>query len=216
MRISARAKEETRQRILDTARRRFAAAGFEASSTRDLAAAAGIAAGTLFNYFASKEALAMTLVVEALERGREAFFARRRGTESLEEDLFAHVASGLRELEPYRHFLGEVIETALSPFSRASAAREGTGEGEDVRVRHLETVAELLQQHGARSQPGFVSMHLYWTLYLGVLAFWSRDDSPKQEDTLVVLDESLRLFVASLSLEPGGGEPEESDGSQDR
>ena len=41
-----------------------------------------------------------------------------------------------------------------------------------------------------------MAMHLYWTLYLGVLAFWSRDESPNQEETLVILDQSLRLFVS--------------------
>ncbi len=46
-----------------------------------------------------------------------------------------------------------------------------------------------------------MNMHLYWTLYLGVLSFWAADESPNQEDTLVVLDQSMRLFVGSLSSE---------------
>jgi Tetracyclin repressor-like, C-terminal domain len=41
-------------------------------------------------------------------------------------------------------------------------------------------------------------MQLYWTLYLGVLAYWAADASPNQEDTLALLDQSLKLFVASL------------------
>ena len=201
MRITARAKEETRQRIVAAAKELFAERGFEGASTRDLAAASGIAAGTLFNYFPSKEALAMTLVAEALELGTEGFHQRRRGDESLDEDLFAHVAAGLRELEPYRDFLGEVIETAMSPFGRSAVVELG----EDVRLRHLETVAELLAEHDRGEAQGFISVHLYWTLYLGVLAFWSNDESPNQEDTLVVLDRSLRLYVASVGKEGSDG-----------
>ena len=208
MRITARAKEETRHRIVGAARTLFVERGFEGTSTRDLAARAGIAVGTLFNYFPSKEALAMTLVAEALERGTAGFHERRRGEESLEEDLFAHVAAGLRELEPYRHFLGEVIETAMSPFARSAVAEQG----EEVRVAHLETVGDVLREHGLAEAQGFVSIHLYWTLYLGVLAFWSKDESPHQEDTLVVLDRSLRLFVASIA--DGSDSTEESDGSE--
>lgn len=210
MRITAQAKRETRTRIIAAARELFEANGFEGTSTRDLASAAGIAAGTLFNYFPSKEALAMTLVLEALERGREGYFERRRGPESLDEDLFAHVAAGLRELEPFRPFLGEVLETAMSPFGRAG----GIAPGEEVRVRHLETVATLLEAHGLAEATSFVSIHLYWTLYLGVLAFWSRDESPNQEDTLVVLDQSLKLFTASVAN--GVTETEESDGPEGR
>ena len=194
MRISAEAKRETRARILEVARRLFETRGYGCTATRDLAGEAGIAAGTLFNYFPTKEALAMTLVTEALERSEQAFEERRRGGESLEEDLFAHVAAGLRELDPHRPFLGEVFEVAMSPFGRSALSEQG----EVLRVRHLETVARLLEAHGRGGVESFVSIHLYWTLYLGMLAFWSRDGSPKQEDTLVVLDRSLRLFVASI------------------
>ena len=208
MRITAEAKRETRTRIITAARELFESNGFEGTSTRDLASAAGIAAGTLFNYFPSKEALAMTLVLEALDRGREGYFERRRGSESLDEDLFAHIAAGLRELEPFRPFLGEVREAAMSPFGRAG----GITPGEEVRVGHLETVATLLEAHGLAEATGFVSIHLYWTLYLGVLAFWSRDESPNQEDTLVVLDQSLRLFTASVAN--GAAETEEPDGPE--
>ncbi len=194
MRITAQAKRETRKRILAAARRLFGSQGFTGSSTRDLARAAGIATGTLFNYFPNKEAVAMTLAAEALERGRTAFRAARRPDETLEEALFGHIAFGLRELAPYRPFLGEVFETALSPFSRSATAEQG----EELRLRHLETVADLLRDGGLVEEPHFVSVHLYWTLYLGVLAFWSRDESEKQSETLVVLDRSLGLFVGTL------------------
>jgi hypothetical protein len=43
-----------------------------------------------------------------------------------------------------------------------------------------------------------VELNLYWTLYTGVLAFWASDSSPKQEDTLAILDHYLRAFVGSL------------------
>jgi hypothetical protein len=43
-----------------------------------------------------------------------------------------------------------------------------------------------------------VTVQLYWTLYLGVFAYRAADDSPGQEDTLALLDQSLKLFAASL------------------
>jgi hypothetical protein len=41
-------------------------------------------------------------------------------------------------------------------------------------------------------------MQMYWTLYLGVLSFWIHDKSPKQEDTLALLDQSTAMFVGWL------------------
>jgi AcrR family transcriptional regulator len=202
MRITAGEKEKTRARILAGAERLFREQGFDSTSTRDLAREARIAAGTLFNYFPTKEALALTLLGDALDRARETWLEHRRAGASLDDDLFGHIAAGLRELASYRRFLAEVLETALSPF------RNATDEGasnlrEDVRVRHLETVAEVLEGAGHGQVTDAGTMHLYWTLYFGVLAFYAGDESPNQEDTLAFLDQALHAFVASLGRSQG-------------
>ena len=199
MRITAEAKQETRRRVLAAARKLFVTKGFDQATTRQVAAAAGIATGTLFNYFPSKEALAMSLLSEALETAPKDHLARRRGDESLEEDLFGHIAAGLRRLAPFRSFAADVLDATMTPLAML---REGEPDAAArFRGRHLEVVGELLADHGVRT-PSNVAMHLYWTLYLGVLAFWSRDGSPKQEETLALLDQSLRLFVRALKEKP--------------
>ena len=65
MRVSAATKVATRERILQAALRLFAAQGFEATTTRDIAQAAEIATGTLFNYFPTKDAVVACLAGEA-------------------------------------------------------------------------------------------------------------------------------------------------------
>src|SRR4051812_1789130 len=117
MRVTADAKQQTRERIVETARRLFAGNGFDSTTTRDITISAQIAAGTLFNYFPNKEALAMSIMAESLTEAKDDFWRRRSGNESLAEDLFANVMAGLRRLASSRHYLGEVIEKALSPFA---------------------------------------------------------------------------------------------------
>jgi AcrR family transcriptional regulator len=206
MRITSDAKLATRRRILEAARRLFARDGFDGAATRDLAREAGIASGTLFNYFPTKEALALSLAAEALAEAHANWKARG---ESLEEDLFAFIAAGLRALQPLRRCLRPVIEQALSPLAASTAAPEG----ESLRTDHLQTVGEILARHG-QAEPSFVSTHLYWTLFTGVLAFWLDDSSPHQEDTLAVLDQALRMFVRSLPTPPPP--KEDSDEPQPR
>ena len=193
MRVTAEVKAATRRRILQAARECFTRSGFDAATTREIAAAAGIAAGTLFNYFPSKEAMAMALVAEALGAARHKFGGRPRG-ESLEEDLFALVAAELRGLRPHRGYLRPVLETALSPLARADASPDG----EAIRVEHLEAIGRLVAARAPGESLSPVAWNLYWTLYTGVLAFWACDASPHQEETLAVLDHYLRAFVASL------------------
>ncbi len=195
MRVTAKAREATRNRILRVSRKLFSEKGLNDTTTRDIAQSAEIATGTLFNYFPNKESVAMTIIAERLDHGEDEFRRRRRTGESLDETLFAYVMAGIRALEPFRRFVGPVIETMMSPFSKASSSEAC----ERVRVSHMETVGELLREQGEAGDPSFVAVHLYWTLYLGALSFWSNDESPNQEDTLVLLDQSLRLFVTSLT-----------------
>ena len=48
---------QTRDRILQAAQRLFASQGFDGTTSRDLARAAGVAEGTLFRHFANKKAI---------------------------------------------------------------------------------------------------------------------------------------------------------------
>ena len=194
MRVDFETKTATRQRILKVAAKLFAREGWESATTRNIASAAGIATGTLFNYFPSKETIAATLISETLAGAKSDFAERRRGEESLEEDLFSWIWSGLRRLKHSRSFLGTALETILSPLARFSVDHPG----DSIRTEHLETVEQLIASHGVKVPLSAVTMQLYWTLYLGVLAYWAADASPNQEDTLALLDQSLELFVASL------------------
>lgn len=206
MRVTAETKAATRQRILDSAQQLFAAQGFEATTTRDIARAAEIAVGTLFNYFPTKEAIVECLVGEAT-MAAHVEFARRKDAaalkdasaeaESLEEELFAFGAAGLRKMKPLRKYLVPLLESTLCPL----AGTQGREEAESLRITHLEHVRQLINARGLADLCSPVAMNLYWTLYTGVLAFWAHDRSPKQEDTLALLDQSLHMFVGWLEAQ---------------
>jgi AcrR family transcriptional regulator len=192
MRITAERKNATRRRILEAAIELFRTRGFDATTTRDLAAAAEIATGTVFNYFPTKEAIVAALAEEGLAKAR-ANSGLPADEADLEEELFALVAAELRQLKPLRKFIMPLLETSFSPLTRSQQSEAG----DSLRTDHLEIVAGLARNHGmAELSP--VALQVYWTLYTGALAFWAADKSPKQEDTLALLDESLAMFVAWL------------------
>lgn len=195
MRVTTETKVETRRRILEVAGQLFAADGYQASTTRDIADAAGIANGTLFNYFPNKEAILACLVAGVAAGIRADFENGRPADGSFEEALFAFVAAGLRKLKPWRKHLPVLLETLLNPLTLAPAE-----DAVALRLSHLETVARLAKQHGFGDLPA-VALQLYWTLYVGVLMFWAQDGSPKQEDTLGLLDNSLAMFTGWLQPE---------------
>jgi len=55
---------ETQTRILKAAQRLFARRGFEGTTTRELAKAAGVAEGTLFRYFENKKAILVEVATQ--------------------------------------------------------------------------------------------------------------------------------------------------------
>lgn len=195
MRISEQAKQETRGRILATAAGLFRDKGFEESTTREIALAAGVASGTMFNYFPSKETMAMSMVAEALREGMDDFRRRRSVCEDLTEELFLLVASGLRRMQPLHPFLGPVLERSLSPFPRKNSCPEGDA----ARQEQLAAVQEIIGRHGFTEPPNHVAMTIYWSLYLGILACWTGDNSPNQEESRALIDYSLQVFVRTIS-----------------
>lgn len=214
MRVTAHTKLATRQRILEVAKKLFAQQGFAATTTRDIAAAAEIGVGTLFNYFPTKESVVETFVNDASAQALEELTksaacqptAETAGStandapSSLEEDLFALAAATLRKLKPYRKYLPAVLETTLSPLANEAV----DGEQPSFRTGQLERVCTIAAAHDQHTSMTAVALHLYWTLFAGVLTFWAADRSPRQEDTLALLDESLSMFVGWLTAESNG------------
>jgi AcrR family transcriptional regulator len=210
MRVTAETKQATRKTILEVAQKLFTQQGFEATTTRDIAHGAQIGVGTLFNYFPTKESIALALVTDAWLRALSSSDAsdgdERSDSESLEEALFAQVAAVLRKLKPYRKYLPVVLETAISP---ATTDREN-GEP-SLRAHQLEVVSRIVGRCGQLETLSSIALQLYWTLFTGVLAFWAKDSSPRQEDTLALLDQSLSMFACWLT--PGAGQESKLSGN---
>jgi AcrR family transcriptional regulator len=201
-------KERTKRRILDVALRMFQEKGFRQTTVRDIADAAGIALGTTYNYFLTKEHIALYFFEQALDR----VLARHRrecpADVSLEEKIFALIALEIEEVEPYQEFLNVVVIQATAPTSPLHPFSLDT---QPLKNRHLEYVASLVREAEARGELpplGFESMLLsaFWIFHAGIILFWLNDSSENKGDTWALLDRSLRFILNALrqggSLEP--------------
>ena len=142
MRITAAEKEATRKRILDTAKQLFRTKGFDQATTRDIAQEVGIANGTMFNYFASKEAIVVELANVGLEKAAREFSKHQPGG-SLEEDLFAFIAIQLRHLRSVRKYLRPLLDTVFVP-----TGSEVSSTAADIRSDLNERMGQILHDHG--------------------------------------------------------------------
>jgi len=110
----ARRKRETLRRIEDTGWRLFKTKGYEATSTREIAEAADIAAGTLFNYFPEKRSLLIHLMQHQIDEAVDQAFETLADA-SLEKQLqhvfFAITECYARERRLSRVFVKELLFT---------------------------------------------------------------------------------------------------------
>jgi AcrR family transcriptional regulator len=198
-------RERTKRQILEVALALFQEKGFRPTTMRDIADRAGIALGTTYNYFPTKEHLALYFFEAALERVLARHRREAAPGASLEEAVFLLIALELEEVEPYREFLNVVVTQAMVP---TSPLHPFSLETQRLKNRHLEYVAELIRaaiDRGELPALGYESMMLsaFWVFHLGMVMFWLNDESPNKDDTYVLLDKSLRFILGALRQNGG-------------
>ena len=195
----ARKKETTRSRIVAAALALFQARGFEAATTKAIARKAGVAEGTVFNYFPTKEDIALHFLDQEVEHAMAAVRGRARLRKApLEEKLFALVQAQLEFLAPHERFIGAAFVHALKPGSKLGPFSPNA---QALQFRYLAFVQEMVDESIRRGEiraAGWWTPHVFWIYYLGVLLYWLHDTSPAKQQTLAFLDRSLKIGVAVL------------------
>ncbi len=110
---------ETRARILDAARRKFASHGFESASNRALADEAGLTTGAIYHYFDSKLDIYVAVYIDAREQAYTRFGKATVGLDTFAEQLEAtlEAAHELNIEDPtLAQFLGSSrVDTSRNP-----------------------------------------------------------------------------------------------------
>ena len=187
-------KEQTKLRILQAALHLFKEKGLEGTTTKEISRKAGIAEGTLFNYFETKEDLALYFFQKETDDLIAWFRAEKRLQKAaLPEKLFAIIHRQLEYLEPYEEFIGAVFCRSLQPASSLSPL---SLESQELRLKYLRFIRDVLAEAGARREiprVGGLGAYAVGLFYLGIVTFWLQDRSRGKQKTLALLDRALNL-----------------------
>ena len=192
-------KEQTKKRILAAALQVFREKGFDHATTRQISKIAGIAEGTLFNYFKTKEDLALYF----FQKETQDLIAWYRADTRLQkapiaEKLFAIIHRQLEYIRPYEDFIGAVIGRSLQP---ASALSPLSLESQELRLKYLQFVREVLaesEEKGEIPRVGDLGAYAVGLFYLGIVAHWLHDASRGKQRTLALLDRVLNIGSHAL------------------
>jgi AcrR family transcriptional regulator len=195
-----RNKAAIEHRIVTSALALFQSKGFDATTTKAIARRAGIAEGTVFNYFRTKEDIALHFFEQEVDHAISTVRnSPRLKSAPLEEKLFALIQSQLSYLAPYEQFIGTALVEALRPASRLGFFSH---KAQALRHRYVAFVQELIEESFQKRKPrtlvpvGWWLPDAFWLYYLGALLFWLHDTSPRKQNTLAFLDSTLRIGVA--------------------
>jgi AcrR family transcriptional regulator len=194
----AASKQAIRERIVKAALSLFQTKGFDATTTKAIARKAGIAEGTVFNYFKSKDDIALHFFEQEVDQAMAAVRDNPRLKKApLEEKLFTLVHSQLEYLAPYERFIGSALIHALKPSSPLGPFSHRAME---LRHRYLRFVEELIEESLPKKKNplGFLGPEVFWIYYMGALLYWLYDSSEGKQNTLAFLDRSLSMGAAML------------------
>lgn len=148
--LRSRKKAKRRDEIIAVARTLFAQQGVDATTMADIAAAAGISAPTVFNYFGSKDGVLIALIADGTSDARESDRHQhwREGADlgSLIVELFLRVSS--RTLD--------IADKRVWRYAEAAAIRHPETElalqYQSVSEALIQVVAEFLSQLDLRTR----------------------------------------------------------------
>jgi AcrR family transcriptional regulator len=194
--------ERTREHLLDTALRLFTAEGYEATTMRDIAAAAECSLGLAYRYFTGKEEFVLALYGRMEQEF--AAYVETLPPASLAQRFGQTMRAKLEHIAPYREALGALAGAALNPRSNVAVLGDTTAE-----VRQRVSGMFLVVVRGATDAPREqVARDLATVLYgahLALTLFWLYDRSPNQRataDLLALVCDMLGVVRRLLRLPP--------------
>jgi AcrR family transcriptional regulator len=191
--------ERTRDRILEVALELFRERGYEATTMRTIAAAAGVSLGSSYYYFPSKEHLVQGFYegmhVGLVEATREALTGER----DLKARLRLVMRARLDVVAPYHAVSGTLFRTAADPHSPLNPFSEASG---PTRRESIAFLKEVVDGSDARIPKDVAPTlpHLLWLYELGLILFWVHDRSGGRRRSYELADDSVDAIVRLLAL----------------
>ncbi len=191
--------EETRERIVDAALTLFRDQGFDETTMRDVASAAGVATGGAYYYFRSKEELVMAFYARTAVEARTLLSAAIERSSDLRKRLRTVIDLKFEQFAEHRRLLIAIVRIGIDPSHPLSPF------GAETKAMREESIDAFRSALGgpATKIPNDLQAdlpRLLWMYQMGLILFWIFDRSHGQRRTKLLLDGTLDLIVRLLQL----------------
>ena len=189
--------EATATRILDAALELFRSKGFDQTTMRDIATAAGMATGAAYHHFPSKDAMVMAFYQRSFDQMQPLLESALVDARGFELQLVALIRAKLDYFQPNRVVLKALLKNGSDPHHPLSPFSPQT---QSIRASDIAWFRRILIGVGA---PKDLAPHLpdiLWLFQMGVIYFWVTDASPAQRRTAKLLEISAKTVALLVRL----------------
>lgn len=191
--------EQTRARILDAALALFRRNGYEGTTMRAVAEAAGVSLGNAYYYFESKESLIQAFYGRTHQEHLAVCGPLLDSERDFRKRLEGVMQAKLETIAPYHRFAGVLFRSAADPKSPLNPFSPASG---PVRREATDLFGRVFKESNAKV-PGRLAQdlpELLWTYHMGIILYWIHDDSPGAERTQRLVGETIDLIVKLVAI----------------
>jgi AcrR family transcriptional regulator len=194
--------EATRKKVLATALALFRKRGFEATTMRDIASAAGLSLGAAYHYFPSKDDLVLAWYDQIQATTVTKARARLGSASGAPARIKALIHGRLDSWGRDRKLMGALFRSVADPTSPGSVF------GPRTAYLRASSVAEMAEATAGEPLPA--DLHelvptVLWALHMALLLYFVHDRSPRQEKTRRLVDSTVDLVwnLVRVASTPG-------------
>jgi len=194
MKISAKVKEQTRIRLMESAVDVITEKGFDKASMREIAKRADVADATIYNYFSTKE----KLLYGYCEYVQQQVMQELKSIEdfheySLRDQLHQLVETELRMWLPAREFLQEVF---AQTYAAPAVGYELLADTKALLKTMVVDLIDASVEAGEMPEQPYQDIlpTLFWDYQTAILAYWLKDTSDDFANTTKLVDQSTEII----------------------
>lgn len=189
----------TRDHLIQVALERFNQNGFDQTSMRDLAAAAGLSLGAFYYHFKTKEEVVQVYydsTFELFSKGATEIFAESK---KFDERFIKTLRFRIKTFQENRELLVALSRAAVDPRSDLSPFGKGQ---QEIREKTISVFSKMIDGSDLvfNKKLAPVLPMLLWMYMMGIIFFWVYDDSVHQKKTFQVVDRLSPLIVRLIRL----------------
>ncbi|MCA9403844.1 MAG: TetR family transcriptional regulator [Candidatus Omnitrophica bacterium] len=189
----------TRDSILGAARDLFREQGFEPTTMRAIAAKAGVALGSAYYYFKTKDELVLAFYARTQQGADEENERIVHRTDDFRTRLDALLTFKFRQMRQDRGFVSILAKSAADPDNPLSPFSPQT---RPIRMAAIKLIEDVISGSNIKVHEDLrpCLAKFLWLYQMGLMFFWIQDRSANQRVTAKVKDMSLSLIGGMLQM----------------